>query len=214
MVRGTPDKYTALIQAAVAVIAANGYDRARMAAIAERAGVGAGTTYLYFKSKPDLLVSVFREKLGQIIRGLEPELAAAADPREQLRRFVCSHFRTLAAEPDFAVLTQIEVRQSDPEIRQQINAVMEEGYFAVLKGVILAGQEQGVFRQDVDWRLIRGMVFGTLDQTVTAWVLAQHKWDLRIQAEAIYQLLATGICTGDQVPLGSGRLQSGPFSAG
>ncbi len=191
--RGVPDKYTAIIQAAVEVMARHGYENARMGDIAEAAGVATGTLYLYFKNKPDLVVTVFREKLGQMVRAMVDGLPAAAQPLAQLRWFVQGHLQALAAEPSLAVFTQNEIRQSDPEIRRRINAVMEEGYFAFLEALLRSGQELGAFRRDVDWRLIRNMVFGTLDQTVTAWVLAGCKWDLAAQAEAIIQLLSAAI---------------------
>lgn len=193
MARGTPDKYSVIIEAAVAEIARCGYDRARMADIARAAGVAAGTPYLYFKGKQDLLVAVFREKVGRWVEVMQAAVAETPDPRQQLRRLVRGQFSALAAQPLFAVITQIEARQSDPAIRREINHVMEEYYFSWLGLLIQAGQEQGAFRRDVDWRLIRNMVFGTLDQTVTAWVLSEFRWDLVAQAEPTYELLAAAI---------------------
>ncbi len=197
MSRGTPDKYAAIIEAAVAEIARCGYGRARMAAIAQAAGVAAGTPYLYFKGKQDLLVAAFRERVGRIVRTIQGAMATTPDPREQLRRLVHGQLQGLAADSAFAVLAQIEARHSDPETRRQINAVMEELYFSWLGTLIQRGQAAGAFRRDVDWRLIRNMVFGTLDQTVTAWVLSEFRWDLVAQAEPTYELLAAAItCAG------------------
>ncbi len=57
-------KYKQIIDAAVIVIAENGYHQAQVSKIAKEAGVADGTIYLYFKNKEDILISVFREKMA------------------------------------------------------------------------------------------------------------------------------------------------------
>ena len=61
-------KYKQIIDAAVIVIAENGYHQSQVSKIAKQAGVADGTIYLYFKNKEDILISVFRRKNGSIRR--------------------------------------------------------------------------------------------------------------------------------------------------
>jgi len=51
-------KYKQIIDAAVIVIAENGYHQAQVSKIAKEAKVADGTIYLYFKNKEDILISV------------------------------------------------------------------------------------------------------------------------------------------------------------
>lgn len=51
-----------IIDAAVVVIAENGYHQSQVSKIAKQAGVADGTIYLYFKNKEDILISLFKEK--------------------------------------------------------------------------------------------------------------------------------------------------------
>ncbi|HLQ72520.1 MAG TPA: TetR/AcrR family transcriptional regulator, partial [Bacillota bacterium] len=60
-------KYKLIIDAAISVIAENGFHASQVSKIASKAGVADGTIYLYFKNKEDILVSVFEEKMGQFI---------------------------------------------------------------------------------------------------------------------------------------------------
>lgn len=53
------DKRTEIMQAALELIAEQGFHGAPMAMIAERAGVGAGTIYRYFESKDVLIAEIF-----------------------------------------------------------------------------------------------------------------------------------------------------------
>lgn len=185
------DKYAAILDAAQTVIARQGYHNAQISRIAAEAGVAAGTVYLYFKNKPDLLVSLFRDRLGLLIDKARGVLAEADGPQEKLHRFVAQHLRSLAALPELAVVTQIEMRQADSSVQQQISQIMK-GYFQVIDEIIEEGQQTGAFR-DVDPRQIRNLVFGTLDQTVTAWVLSGFHFDLEALAEPTYTLIAGGV---------------------
>lgn len=192
MPRRTGDKYSAILEAATAVIAEHGYHAAQIARIARAANVADGTIYLYFKNKQDLLISLFREKLGRLVAQAGQRLDHLADPRQQLRELVACHFAALAADRPFATVTQIELRQPDPEMRAPLLAAMRP-YMDVIDRIIRSGQARGLFKPDVDYRQMRNMVFGTLDQTVTAWVMTDFGFDLRAQAEPTYRLLVSGM---------------------
>lgn len=186
------DKYAAILDAAQAVIARHGYHRSQISRIAAEAGVAAGTVYLYFENKPDLLISLFRARLGVLIEWARTSLFEHADPREKLRRFIGQHLHWLANDKELAAVTQIELRQAEPDVQHRISEIMK-GYFQVIDEIVEEGQRQGLFRR-VDSRQIRNMIFGTIDQTATAWVLSGNRFDLEALAEPTYQLIAGGVC--------------------
>lgn len=64
-------KYKQIVDAAVVVIAENGFHQAQVSKIAKEAGVADGTIYLYFKNKEDILISVFREKMAIFVNNVE-----------------------------------------------------------------------------------------------------------------------------------------------
>lgn len=190
------DKYAAILDAAESVIASQGYHRAQISRIAQEAGVAAGTVYLYFQNKSDLLVCLFRDRLGLLIEEARSGYSGVEDAREKLRIFIAGHLRALARRRELALVTQIEMRQADKEVQHQISQIMK-GYFHVIDEIILEGQAGGLFRE-ADPRQIRNLVFGTLDQTVTAWVLSGFKFDLEALAEPTYALIADGVCHTEQ----------------
>lgn len=200
------DKYQALIDAAVQVFAEHGYHNAQISRIAQAAGVAGGTVYLYFKNKQDLLVSVFQERLGCLVRDTEAKLAQVDDPREKLAVFVRQHYEALDKDPAFATVTQVELRQSDPEIRVAISRVMKD-YFNIIDRIVAEGQRSGAIRKDLSPRMVRNLIFGTLDQNVTAWVLSGRKHHLVSLAEPTYQLFAEGIVDPRAGPTAGDRRQ-------
>src|SRR5258707_14465073 len=88
------DKRERILAAAERVFARRGFFAARVSEIAKDAGVADGTIYLYFKSKDDLLISLFENRMRQV----NDELRAAVDcapeqPIQQLRAFGARYLR-------------------------------------------------------------------------------------------------------------------------
>jgi TetR/AcrR family fatty acid metabolism transcriptional regulator len=184
-------KYRQIIDAAVIVIAEHGYHQAQVSKIAKTAGVADGTIYLYFKNKEDILVSLFEEKMGTFIEKLENEISGISNASEKLYHLVETHFQNLASDHHLAIVTQLELRQSNKELRIRINEVLK-GYLAVIDHIVKAGMVNGEFRTDLDVRLARQMIFGTIDETITSWVMNEQKYNLVQLVHPVHQLLING----------------------
>jgi AcrR family transcriptional regulator len=81
-----PDKPQQIIDAAIRVFARNGYYNSRVSDIAREAGIASGTIYLYFKTKDEILVTLFREKMAEWVASVRREVAAERDPLAKVRR--------------------------------------------------------------------------------------------------------------------------------
>src|SRR5687768_3170766 len=112
-----PDKPQQIIDAAVRVFARNGYYNSRVSDIAREAGIASGTIYLYFKTKDEILVSLFREKMAQFVAYARSEIAGELDALAKIRRLVALHFKVLEDNPELAEVIQIELRQGQKFFR-------------------------------------------------------------------------------------------------
>ena len=74
------DKRDAILRAATKVFAQNGYFQSQVADVARVAGVAAGTVYLYFRSKDDLLVSIFERSMSEALAEGRAALARRRRP--------------------------------------------------------------------------------------------------------------------------------------
>lgn len=184
-------KYMQIIDAAVITIAENGYHQSQVSKIAKQAGVADGTIYLYFKNKEDLLISLFREKMGNFISDLEEVTMGKNTASEKLLLLIENHFRRLSDDYHLAIVTQLELRQTNKDLRLQINSILK-GYLNLVDKILIEGVENGEFAKDLDIRLARQMIFGTIDETVTTWVMNEHKYDLVSLAPKVHQLLING----------------------
>lgn len=181
-------KYNQIIEAAVNVIAENGYHQSQVSKIAKAASVADGTIYLYFKNKEDILVSLFEEKMGQFINKIAESTDQKQNANEKLLTLIEMHFSQLSADYNLAIVTQLELRQSDHDLRLQINNVLKP-YLTVIDNIIKEGMKQHLFRADLNIPLARQMIFGTLDEIVTNWVMKEKKYDLMDQVSEVHVLL-------------------------
>lgn len=184
-------KYRQIIDAAVIAIAENGYHQAQVAKIAKQAGVADGTIYLYFKNKEDILISLFQEKMGSFVEIIQEKIAGKKSAAEKLLMMVETHFSMLSEDKHLAIVTQLELRQSNKELRHKINDVLK-GYLSLVDQILIEGIETGEFSSNLDIRLARQMIFGTMDETVTSWVMNDQKYDLVALARPVHQLLLNG----------------------
>ena len=185
-------KYKQIVDAAVIVIAENGYHQAQVSKIAKEAGVADGTIYLYFKNKEDILISVFREKMAIFVNNVEVILKQDIDTSEKLFRLIDSHFRILHEDRHLAIVTQLELRQSNKELRLRINEVLKE-YLTLLDAILKEGIVNGALDEALDIRLARQMVFGTIDETITSWVMNDQKYDLMKLSPEVHRLIMNGM---------------------
>lgn len=187
----TKPKYKQIVDAAVIVIAENGYHQAQVSKIAKEAGVADGTIYLYFKNKEDILISVFREKMAIFVDNIQEILSKDLPIEEKMLQVVENHFKVLQEDPHLAIVTQLELRQSNKELRFQINHVLKE-YMVLLDSLLEEGVEKGELSSDLDLRLARQMLFGTMDETITSWVMNEQKFDLLKTAPKVSRMLMSG----------------------
>jgi len=172
-----PDKPQQIIEAAVRVFARKGYYNSRVSDIAREAGIAAGTIYLYFKTKDDILVTLFRDKMADFVGVLRKAIAGEADAASKIRRLVSLHFRILEESPDLAEVVQVELRQGQKFFRgassQEIGA-----YFALIGSVLEEGVAEGRFRSGLPVKVATKILFGAMDQMATSWVLGKRGYQL------------------------------------
>ncbi|EIT85412.1 hypothetical protein A374_11730 [Fictibacillus macauensis ZFHKF-1] len=191
-------KYDKIIDAAVSVIAMHGYHQSQVSKIAKQASVADGTIYLYFKNKEDLLVSVFNEKMGSFIERTGEELREKSSAIEKLSTLIDMHFRLLDDDHELSIVTQLELRQTNRALRAKIGEVLKR-YLVLIDIILQEGMNEGVFNQHMDTRLARQMIFGTIDETATNWVMNDHRYNLPKLAQPVHQMLVNGLSNNADV---------------
>jgi TetR/AcrR family transcriptional regulator, fatty acid metabolism regulator protein len=185
------DRRDAILRAAIDVFASRGFFTAQVADVARAAGVAAGTVYLYFDSKDDLLVSIFERTMRDAIAEGRTAVAPIRDPVEQLRAVARVHLDRMGRDRSLAVVFQVELRQSTKFMERFSSTLLRE-YLGVIRAIIVEGQKTGVFRKELNATLAAKLFFGGLDEMATNWILSRRKYTLASEADAIVDLFVHG----------------------
>jgi TetR/AcrR family transcriptional regulator, fatty acid metabolism regulator protein len=186
------DKRSKILDAATRVFAERGFFGAQVADIARRAGIAAGTVYLYFRSKDDVLRSIFDRTMQDAIREGREALENIDDPAERLRRIARLHLDRLGRDRDLAVVFQVELRQST-KFMARLSTTQLRDYLGLIRDAIADGQARGEFRVRVPATLSAKIFFGALDEMATNWILSDRRYALADDADAVVDVFLHGV---------------------
>ena len=186
-----PPKREAILRAAIEVFADRGFFGAQVADIARAAGVAAGTVYLYFHGKDDLLVSIFEKTMRDAIDEGRAALAGLDDPRDRLRAIARLHLERLGRDRELAVVFQVELRQST-KFMERLSSTMLREYLGLIREAIADGQKLDLFRADLRPTIAAKVFFGALDEMATNWILSRRRYSLVAEADPVVDLFLNG----------------------
>ena len=186
------DKREAILRSAIKVFARKGYFNSKVADIAGKAKIADGTVYLYFKSKEEILHSIFNRTMDEFISDGKNEITDIKAADKKLLRIAELHLEKLGADRDLAIVFQVQLRGSIKFMREFSAAGFAE-YLEIIHQTIIEGQKQGVFRKDINATICSKIFFGAIDEMVTNWVLSKKKYDLSPLAEEVVKVFSDGI---------------------
>jgi len=182
-----------IVQAAIKVIARQGYDRLTTKNLAASLGVTDASLYRHFESKKELIKMIlcyFEHLSCEVIQEIK---AQKLGPLDRMRRFVMNRYELFQAEPDLAmVMFSEELFKHDHSFEEYLQGIMHIHRDEVL-GYIMEGQQKDLIRCDVNAMHIFRMVVGSMRLLVTQWNLTKHGFDLlsegRELTESIIKLI-------------------------
>lgn len=189
-----------LYEAAVTLIAEQGFSATTVDEIAERAGVAKGTVYYNFASKSVLFEELLRHGVGL----LTASLREAAEQTERdggskvdaLDAMIRAGLGFIARYPSFTQLYVAELYRTNRAwqstlmvVRQQVNAAIED--------VLHAGVAGGEFSPEIDVRLTAAALVGMVLVAALDWQSFQPERSLDDVHSALSRLLQ-GRVSGDR----------------
>lgn len=189
---GASGKRESILRAATRVFARNGYFNSKVADIARAADVADGTVYLYFKSKEEILHSIFDQNMAEAIASGRKLIEKTSDPGEKLRRIAVLHLERLGADRELAIVFQVELRGST-KFMQEFSAAGFAEYLGLLRKTFEEGQRSGVFRKDLNAKLVSKILFGALDEMATNWIISKRTYKLEPMAAVVMDVFLNGV---------------------
>ena len=180
-----------ILKAAREVVEEKGHEGVTMAEIAERADIVEGTVYRYFKNKDELLLRVaeewFIECYSDLVDG-----SAFSGIYNKLRYLVWHSLKTIKAGPAISRYVMTEVR---PKEDYKDTAIFElnRGYTKQMRNLFREAIDSGEFSHDVPERLLRDMVFGTIEHSTWRFLRGEGDFDVAELADEITAVVYRGM---------------------
>jgi TetR/AcrR family fatty acid metabolism transcriptional regulator len=186
------NKRERIIAAAAKFFGDKGYHDTTTAEIAESAGVAAGTIYIYFSSKEELLVAVFEEFLGRHMQRLREGVERETTPRDKLMRLLTLGLELMQDNPDSARIFLSQLRQSTKMITT-VAKRSSRAYKDIIEDVLTEGARTGMCR-DVNVPATASMLFGAFQSTVLDWVADGCSYTLTDTLGELSEFVLHGVC--------------------
>src|SRR5215217_8217580 len=187
------DKRELILQAAVRVFARRGYRTCRVGDIAAEAGVSHGLLYHYFRSKDEVLETIFSETWGGLLEEVARLEAADLPVLEKVRGIARRYLGAWSVRPDVIRVLVREVARS-PDVGRRV----DEGakVFLAVRRILEAGQRRGEVRADADPRLATWVLYGALEEILTGWVLGRlpgEPDDVARAVDTVVEVIGAGL---------------------
>jgi AcrR family transcriptional regulator len=136
----------ALLKAATAEFAHEGFERANINHISQAAGFAKGTVYNYFDSKRALMLAMIDEIARAHLDDISARIAQEEDPARRLERFFEAGFAWVTEHLDQARVMFTTLNGADQEFKRAMYEAYQPMFQRVGRDIVAAGVERGVFR--------------------------------------------------------------------
>ena len=150
----------AILNAAVRLFSANGYDAVSMREVASEAGVSKANIYHHFDSKEALYRAILHQS-AEDLAGLVETLAEGAGSFEsRIAEFASGHLKHLDGNPLASRLIIREAFLSDDERSRMLVDQVFGSIFERIVSIFRAGQQAGALRRELDPALCATLLMG------------------------------------------------------
>lgn len=202
-----------LLAAAREVFAERGFERSTTSEIAQRAGVSEATLFTYFESKRRLCIDVVGRWYDEISIELEEQVPAIAGFEARLRFVIQRHLTHLMGDGiGLCALVLGEGRMVDAEFSGLI-AELKRRYTSPFMAALSEARELGEVRGDVPLRLMRDMVYGSMEHVLWDYVTTGTKPSIASTASQLSAMLMAAFALEAPPARAARRFQSDVLAA-
>jgi TetR/AcrR family transcriptional regulator, fatty acid metabolism regulator protein len=191
---GAVDKRRLILDAGVRVFAKRGFHHCRVSDVADEAGVAYGLVYHYFRSKEEILNTLFLER-WQIMLDAIAEIDARDLPaREKLQGVASFIIDSYRHDPDLMKVIIVEVTRAANSFGAIHIDKIREAYTGI-GGIVESAREEGSFKSGIPAEFAAMCFYGAIEQLLTAWI-----FELMPRTDEEYErakgLVVEAICGG------------------
>ncbi|MFL5822721.1 MAG: TetR/AcrR family transcriptional regulator [Solirubrobacteraceae bacterium] len=195
MARPSPaDKRRQILDAAVRVLARQGFHTCRVSDIADEAGVAYGLVYHYFSSKEEILDTLFVERWNLMLEAIAEADSRQPAPREKLMAIAGFIVDSYRHDPEMMKVIIVEVTRAANTFGRTHLSQIREAYDQIAS-IVARAQAEGSFRKEIDPEFAALAFYGLIEQVLTIWIFDSAPVDKQQLERAKVRIVDT-ICWG------------------
>jgi TetR/AcrR family fatty acid metabolism transcriptional regulator len=164
-----PDKRRVILDAAVTVFAKRGFHQCRVSDIADEANVAYGLVYHYFRSKDEVLDTLFVERWNILLEFIAETDREDIAPRDKLHAIAAAIIDFYRYDPALMKVIIVEVMRSANSFGMRHSEKIVEAY-ALIGDIVSKAQAEGTFKREVSPRFAALAFYGAIEQVLTGWI--------------------------------------------
>ena len=187
---------------AIDCFARYGYQGTSIDRIASAAGVTKGAIYYHFRDKEELLFEAVKDRTAAYEERIVGSVGPVTDPVAALGEIarVSIHIATRNNLRRFILTLMVEALDTNPRLSEAFRGIMRR-FRSYLAGIVRLGQEQGVFRADVDARNAAELFAGGVIGAELQHYQDPDRVDLAIAMQGVVDQLVSWLTAGaEQLP--------------
>jgi AcrR family transcriptional regulator len=169
MATAAADKRRIILDAAVRVFARQGFNGCRVSDIADEAGVAYGLVYHYFRSKDEVLDTLFLERWNVLLEAIRETDGQEITPREKLYAIASFIVDSYRHDPELMKVIIVEVTRAANTFGQTHLAKIREAY-ELIADIVAKAQEEGAFKDTITPQFAAMAFYGAIEQVLTGWI--------------------------------------------
>ena len=181
-----------ILEAATKVFAREGFHKAKIGDVAHEAGVAHGTVYTYFGSKDDLLISIFRENIRELVEHVKSEIQKEKNAEDKLRRMISLQLELIETNPELTALMLVEFPQTGRFLSS--DSIHElAAYIDMIANILKEGIDEKVFDDSIDVGIAATVIYAGIQGIATRWILEGMEYPLKKVSGAVSEMFLRGI---------------------
>lgn len=186
-----------IIESAIHVFAEKGFYNSRISEIADKANVAAGSVYLYFKNKDQILLKIMEIYWQKLLfhATFIPE-RKDINSIEKLDLLLDSIFELLSASPSIT-LVFIKELQNLSSADQKIISMYYDKFLDASANIIYSGQKEGLFNKKLNAVYLKNFIFGGTRYLLHQWALAPNEFPLKEVKKQVKSFIKKGLTAGE-----------------
>jgi TetR/AcrR family fatty acid metabolism transcriptional regulator len=189
-----------ILDAAIRVFAREGFHRCRVSDIAREANVAYGLVYHYFRSKDEVLDTLFTERWSLLLEAIAEGDRGDGPVRDRLHAIASFIIDSYRNDPDLMKVIIVEVTRAANTFGRAHLGEIRQAYQGI-SAIVAQGQEDGTFRSDISADFATLCFYGAIEQLLTAWIFDQIHMS-EDEFDNAKQMLVETVCDGLAVRTG------------